>query len=253
MYGAERQQQIVIEARRQGRVEVTALAESLGVTPETVRRDLSTLENRGVLKRVHGGAIPVERLDLEPALTVRSSRLTEQKKRIAARALDEIAAGATVLLDSGSTTHALAEMLPPDRDLTVVTNSMQIGDLLSGRAGLTLFVIGGRVRGLTGAAVGEWALTALRSLTVDLAFVGTNGMSADRGLTTPDQAEASVKSAMLDAARRSVLLADASKFGTDHLHTFAGLDRIDLIVTDDALAAADAKALAARGPQVVRA
>lgn len=253
LYAPERQQQILQRARRDGRVEVNGLADDLSVTPETVRRDLTLLERRGMLQRVHGGAIPVERLGDEPTLATREARLTGEKKRIAARALEEIEDGATILLDSGSTTGAIAELLTTDRELTVVTNSVQTGSLLAAHDKVTLFVVGGRVRNRTGATVGEWAHQALRAITVDVAFIGTNGLTVGHGLTTPDQAEATVKRAMVDSARRVVVVADASKVGTDHFHTFAELSDIDRIITDSALDASTAKQLAAAGPEVTRA
>lgn len=251
MYAAERQQRILAEARHAGRVEVAALAESLGVTPETVRRDLTALELRGSLRRVHGGAIPVERLELEPALATRTKRLTAEKRRIAARALSELPAEGTILLDSGSTTMALAEMLPPDIDLTVLTNSIAAATVLRGHPGISLYVIGGRVRGATAAAVGEWAIHALDDICVDVSFIGTNGFSAHRGLTTPDQSEALVKGAMVRSARRSVLLSDSSKAGDDHLHRFAHVVDVDLVITDSALPEETVEELQAAGTEVV--
>lgn len=253
MYAAERQQRIMAEARRNGRVEVTSLAESLGVATETVRRDLTALEQRGSVRRVHGGAIPVERLELEPTLAARSSRLTDVKRRIAARVLDELPTGGTVLLDSGSTTQAVVQLLPPDLDLTVVTNSVAAAAALSTHPGITLYLLGGRVRGVTGAAVGDWATDALDGLVVDVAVLGTNGLSAARGLTTPDQAEARVKAAMVRSARRVVVATDSSKAGDDHLHRFARLDEVDLLVTDTDLADDVAAELRAAGPRVVTA
>lgn len=253
MYAAERQQRIIAQARRAGRVEVAALADVLGVAAETVRRDLTALERRGSLRRVHGGAIPVERLELEPTLATRSTRLTEVKRRIAARVLDELPIGGTVLLDSGSTTLAVVELLPPDADLTVLTNSVAAASVLSTHPGVTLYLLGGRVRGVTGAAVGEWATRALEGVTVDLAVLGTNGISAGRGLTTPDQAEALVKRAMVRAARRAVVATDSSKAGDDHLHRFADLADVDLVVTDADLADDVAAELRAAGPEVVTA
>ena len=253
MYAAERQQRIMAEARRAGRVEVASLADSLGVAAETVRRDLTALEQRGSVRRVHGGAIPVERLELEPTLAARSSRLTDVKRRIAARVLDELPTGGTVLLDSGSTTLAVVHLLPPDLDLTVVTNSVAAASALSTHPGISLYLLGGRVRGITGAAVGEWATAALDGLVVDLAVLGTNGFSAARGLTTPDQTEAFVKAAMVRSARRVLLATDSSKVGDDHLHRFATLADVDLIVTDTDLADDVAAELRAAGPQVVTA
>lgn len=248
MYAAERHQRIVDEARRNGRVAVADLADALEVTTETVRRDLSVLEDRGTLRRVHGGAIPVERL--EPTLAVRSIRSTDEKTRIAARALDEIPADGTILLDSGSTTLAIAGLLPVDISLTVVTNSVQAAALLTGRPNLTLLLLGGRVRGVTGAAVGSWASDLLGGLTVDVAFIGTNGISTRRGLTTPDEAEAAVKTAMIGAATRTVVVTDSSKVGVDHLHRFSPLDAVDLVITDSALAADDRDGLVEAGTKV---
>ncbi len=253
MYAAERQQRILAEARTAGRVEVTSLAESLGVATETVRRDLTALEQRGSVRRVHGGAIPVERLELEPSLATRSTRLTDVKRRIAARVLDELPTGGTVLLDSGSTTLAVVQLLPPDLDLTVVTNSVAAAATLSTHPGISLYLLGGRVRGVTGAAVGDWATAALEGLVVDVAVLGTNGVSAARGLTTPDQAEALVKAAMVRCARRVVVATDSSKAGDDHLHRFARLEDVDLLVTDADLADDVAAELRAAGPQVVTA
>lgn len=253
MYAAERQQRIMAEARRAGRVEVASLAQSLGVATETVRRDLTALELRGSVRRVHGGAIPVERLELEPTLATRSSRLTEVKRRIAARVLDELPTGGTVLLDSGSTTLAVVHLLPPDLDLTVVTNSVAAASALSTHPGVTLYLLGGRVRGITGAAVGEWATAALGGLVVDLAVLGTNGISAARGLTTPDQAESLVKTAMVRSARRVLVATDSSKAGDDHLHRFATLEQVDVVVTDTDLADDVAAELRAAGPRVVTA
>lgn len=238
-------------ARAAGRVEVAALAEELSVTPETVRRDLTALERRGTLRRVHGGAIPVDRLELEPTLATRTSRLTEEKRRIAVRAIEELPAEGTVILDSGSTTLAIAELFPRTLELTVLTNSVAAAALLTTHPGISLYLVGGRIRGVTGAAVGEWAVQALRDICVDVAFLGTNGFSTTRGLTTPDQSEALVKRAMVGAARRRILVSDATKSGDDHLHRFAHLGDLDLLITDTGLDADVAAEIRTLGPEVV--
>jgi DeoR family fructose operon transcriptional repressor len=253
VYAAERQQRIVEQARADGRVEVAGMATALGVTPETVRRDLTVLERHGVLRRVHGGAIPLENLGFEPRLAVRQERYTAEKERIAKRALDELPLEGTVLIDAGSTTQLLAENLPYDRELTVVTNSVPVAAAVAGRDNLTLYVVGGRVRGRTMAAVGEWATHALAGVAVDVAFLGTNGLSVRRGLTTPDQDEAASKRAMAAASRRVVVLCDHSKIGTDHFAQFASLDDVDTVITDSALDAETAAEIEAAGPTVVQA
>ena len=190
MYAAERQQRIIAEARRAGRVEVTALADSLGVAAETVRRDLTALERRGSLRRVHGGAIPVERLEVEPTLATRSGRLTDVKRRIAGprprRAAQRRQHHPRRRHDHPAPSPS---MLPPDLDLTVLTNRLAAATVLSTHPGITLYLLGGRVRGTTGAAVGDWATGALADVVVDVAIIGTNGLSVARGLTTPDQSE----------------------------------------------------------------
>ncbi|MFW7414364.1 DeoR/GlpR family DNA-binding transcription regulator [Demequina sp. SO4-18] len=252
MYAAERQQRILNQARAAGRVDVAALAEDLGVASETVRRDLTSLEQHGSLRRVHGGAIPVERLEIEPTLATRSGRLADTKRRIAAHVLDHIPTGATVVLDAGSSALAVVDALPPDRELNVITNSVAAAKALSSHAGVTLYVLGGRVRGVTGAAVGEWTTEVLSGVVADVAVVGTNGMSVRRGLTTPDQAEAQVKRALIASARRVVLAADSSKAGDDHLHRFADLAEVDVIVTDTGLPDDVVEEMRAVGPQVVR-
>jgi DeoR family fructose operon transcriptional repressor len=251
MYPEERQQAIVDRARAAGRVDVAALADELDVTTETIRRDLKVLERHGVLRRVHGGAIPVERLGFEPALAARDAVLTAEKERIAKAALAELPAEGSILLDAGTTTARLADALPLDRELVVLTNGLPIAMSLSSRPNLTVLLVGGRVRGRTLAAVDSWALHSLADSYVDVAFIGTNGVSVERGLTTPDTTEAAVKRAMVGAARRTVLLADHTKVGNDHLARFADLDDIDVIVTDSGVEPEDAERLRARGPRVV--
>ncbi|NIL42680.1 DeoR/GlpR transcriptional regulator [Salinispora arenicola] len=253
MYAEERQQEIVRLARSNGRVDVATLAGTLQVTTETIRRDLTVLERAGVLRRVHGGAIPAERLGFEPALATRDSVLIHEKERIATMALAEVPSEGSIILDAGSTTARLAEALPTDRELTVVVNSPVIATLLGSRPNLNVLLLGGRLRARTLATVEDWALRAIADLYVDVAFLGTNGCSVRRGLTTPDPAEASVKRAMIAAARRAVLLADHTKFGNDHFARFGSLTDLDLIVTDSDVEDRLAVEMESAGVRVVQA
>ncbi|HEY3752439.1 MAG TPA: DeoR/GlpR family DNA-binding transcription regulator [Pseudonocardiaceae bacterium] len=251
MYAEERQRAFLERARAQGRVDVAQLATEFSVTTETVRRDLTVLERHGLLRRVHGGAIPVERLGFEPALATRDAVMTSEKDRIAKASLAEIPAEGAILLDAGSTTARLAEHLPADRELTVVTNSVTIAMALSTRPNLTLMLIGGRLRSRTLAAVDSWALQSLRDTYVDVAFMATNGISLERGLTTPDTAEALVKRAAIASARRTVLLADHTKVGNDHFARFGDVSDVDTFITDVGIDPRVAEDLAAAGPRVV--
>lgn len=251
MYAPERHQQILETARANGRVEVSGLARALAVTPETVRRDLSALERRGVIRRVHGGAIPVERLGSEPGIADREGRASSQKDRIARAALDELPEGGSIILDAGTTTVRLAELLPLDRELTVVTHSIPVAHVLSSRPNINLHLLGGVVRPRTLAAVGEWTKAQIAELFVDVAFMGINGISVERGLTTADVAEASVKRAIVAASRRIVVLADHTKFGREEFAMVAPLSVVDTVITDLELDVELAEDVENAGPRMV--
>ncbi|WP_127126942.1 DeoR/GlpR family DNA-binding transcription regulator [Georgenia sp. SYP-B2076] len=251
MYAPERHQEILQTARAQGRVDVAGLAKAFAVTTETVRRDLTALERRGVLRRVHGGAIPVERLSVEPDVARREGHAAAEKRRIALAALEEVPEGGSLILDAGTTTARLAEMLPTDRELTVVTHSIPIAALLVTRPNIHLHLLGGSVRPRTLAAVGDWTIAQLADVFADVVFMGTNGISVERGLTTPDRAEASVKKALIASARRTVVLADHSKFGREEFALVAPLTAVDTIITDDGLDAELAAEVENAGPRVV--
>jgi DeoR family transcriptional regulator, fructose operon transcriptional repressor len=252
MYAPERQQEILRLAQQRGRVEVLSLAREFQVTAETVRRDLKALDRAGAIRRVHGGAIPAGRLDFEPDLDEREASAPGEKDRIARAALDELPPDGSVLLDAGSTTARLAASVPVDAAFTVVTHALPLAARLADHPGIDLHIVGGRVRHRTRAAVDAWALRTYGEINADLLFLATNGFSVEGGLTTPDLAEAAVKRTLIAAARRVVLLADSSKYGHEHFARFGGLDDVDLVITDTALDADDARAVESKGPEVRR-
>ncbi|MFI1797896.1 DeoR/GlpR family DNA-binding transcription regulator [Streptomyces sp. NPDC020379] len=253
MYAPERQQEILRIARESGRVDVLSLAEEFQVTAETVRRDLKALDRAGLVRRVHGGAIPAGRLDFEPDLAEREATAAGEKDAIARAALAELPADGSVIIDAGTTAARLAGLLPLDSTLTVVTHALPVAARLADHPGIALHLIGGRVRHRTRAAVDAWALRAYAEVHADVAFLATNGFSPDGGLTTPDLAEAAVKRAAAAAARRVVLLADSGKYGQRHFARFGDLSAVDVLITDAGLADEDARAVEAAGPAVVRA
>jgi len=252
MYAPERQQAILRLARDGGRVDVLSLAEEFQVTAETIRRDLKALDRAGLVRRVHGGAIPAGRLDFEPDLTERESTAADEKDRIAKAALAELPADGTVILDAGTTVARLAAALPLESSLTVVTHSLPIAARLADHPGIQLHLVGGRVRHRTRAAVDAWALRAYAEIRADVLFVAANGFSAEHGLTTPDLAEAAVKRAAVAAARRVVLLADSGKHGQEHFARFGGLGDVDLLITDTGLAPEAATGIESGGTEVQR-
>lgn len=234
MYAAERHQAIAALMRESGRLSVADLAERFEVTAETARRDLATLERAGLLRRVHGGAVATTALTMiEQGVAERDSTRATQKSDIAKAAVALLPrTGGAVLLDAGTTTARLASLMPVDRELFVVTNSVGIAGRLAGFAGLQLRLLGGRVRGVTQACVGDETVRALDDLRLDVAFVGANAVSARHGLSTPDPDEAAVKRAMVRCARQVVVLADSSKLGTEALVRFAAPSEVHTLVTD---------------------
>ncbi|MEU1872864.1 DeoR/GlpR family DNA-binding transcription regulator [Streptomyces sp. NPDC048376] len=253
MYAPERQQEILRLARDGGRVDVVSLAEEFQVTAETIRRDLKALDRAGLLRRVHGGAIPAGRLDFEPDLAERESTAADEKDRIARAALAQLPAEGTLILDAGTTVARMAAAIPPEASLTVVTHSLPIAARLADHPGIQLHLVGGRVRNRTRAAVDAWALRAYGEIRADVAVVAANGFSVEHGLTTPDLAEAAVKRAALTAARRVVLLADSSKYAQEHFARFGALSDVDLLITDNGLTPEDAGDVERAGTEVVRA
>lgn len=253
MYAPERHEAIATLVRQRGRVAVSEVASSFGVTTETVRRDLAHLERAGLIRRVHGGAVPVSSLStVERGMAERLGASSEQKDGIARAALRYLpSSGGSLVLDAGTTTGRLASILPTDRKLTVVTNSVPVAALVVGNPGLRLQLLGGRVRNTTHAAVGELTVNELQGFVVDVAFVGTNGVSAEYGLTTPDREEAMVKRAMVGCARQVVVLADSSKVGQTHLIRFADAGAVDVLVTDSGIDQDTQAELEAAGVEVV--
>jgi DeoR family transcriptional regulator, fructose operon transcriptional repressor len=253
VYAEERQQAIASVVISRGRASVAELAQAYEVTTETVRRDLAVLDRAGVLRRVHGGAVPVRALHVvEPAVSEREITRADHKDAIARAATEFFPlSGASVLFDAGTTTARVAALLPADRELVVVTNAVPIAARLATMPSVSLQLLGGRVRGLTQAAVGEQVLRVLNTLRIDIAFIGTNGISIGHGLSTPDSDEAAVKRAMVQSANYVVVVADSSKVGHEDFVSFAPIDKVDALVTDSEISAADRAQLTQHGVEVV--
>ena len=265
MFAEERQQLIVGLIVASGRASVTDLADRFSITTETVRRDLAALEAAGSVRRVHGGAVSPDRFSTnEESILVRTDQRQPEKIRIAEAALALIPRDRTgsILIDAGSTTEALAELLAgrtaataaisgPGAELVVITHSLPIAAKLSGEPGIALHLLGGKVRGLTQAAVGQSTVEAARRIRPDIAFIGTNGIHAAFGLSTPDPEEAAVKAAFVQSARRIVVLADASKLDAETLVQFASLKDLDTLITDTKPSQDLSDALADAGVEVV--
>jgi DeoR/GlpR family transcriptional regulator of sugar metabolism len=252
MQAEERQHRILATARGDGGVDVGKLAADLAVAPETIRRDLRTLEQHGLIRRTHGGAYPVETARFETSLAMRTTRRVAEKRRIAAAAVELLADAETVFIDEGFTPQLIAEALPTDRPLTVVTASLTTAAVLADNPSITVLMLGGRVRGRTLATVDHWATRMLAGFVIDLAYVGANGISREHGLTTPDPAVADVKAQVVRVARRLVFAGVHTKFGASSFCRFAEVADLETIITETALPAAEGHRYSLLGPQVIR-
>ncbi len=250
MLGSQRRSLILTLVEESGAVRVADLVERLGVSDMTIRRDIERLSADGLLERVHGGALaigaaPSAPAGEEPGFSAKSTLQLTQKSAIAAAAWKHIAPGSTIGLSAGTTTFELARLVRDTADLTIVTNSVPVAQLLheSAAPGQTVVLTGG-VRTPSDALVGPVAVGALRTLHVDLLFLGAHGIDARAGLTTPNLVEAETNRALVAAARDVCVLVDSSKWGTVGLSTFAELADVDVLITDSGLPPGARSALA---------
>jgi DeoR/GlpR family transcriptional regulator of sugar metabolism len=233
----QRHEVILAELRRRGAVRVSDLSALLGVSDMTVRRDLETLDRSGLLDKVHGGAtLRDERTTDEPGFEAKSQRNTREKHAIAMAAAGLVRPGTAIGITAGTTTWQLAFHLLDIADLTVVTNSVRVADVLhqSHRSDRTVVLTGG-LRTPSDALVGPVTVSALRSLHLDLVFMGVHGMSNRAGFTTPNLMEAETNGAFVEATEHLVVLADHTKWGVTGLCSMAPLHAASVLVTDRGL------------------
>jgi DeoR/GlpR family transcriptional regulator of sugar metabolism len=252
MQADDRQRRILARVRADGHVDVGTLALELSVAPETVRRDLRVLDDHGLVRRTHGGAEPVDTAGFETGLPSRSNSQFAEKRRIAIAAADRLGDAETVFIDEGHTAQLVAEALPTDRPLTVVTASLPAAAALAASPSLTVLLLGGRVRGLTMATVDHWVLRMLGEMVIDLAYLGANGISRERGLTTPDPAVGAVKAQAIACSRRRIFVGAHTKFGAASFIKFAEVSEFEALITDSGLSQTDANRYAVLGPRVIR-
>ncbi len=251
--GHDRRAQILARVRGSGHIAVSDLAETLDVAKETVRRDLRVLEDNGLVRRAHGGAYPVEGANFESNLAYRSGSLVAEKQRIAAAVMDELGTAESIFIDEGFTPLLIAEELARSgRRLTVVTASLPGAAALAVSTAVEVILLGGRVRGRTMGTVDDWATGMLGTFVLDLAILGANGVTRDRGLTVPTTAVAAVKAKAMEVARRRIFAGVHTKFGVTSFCQFAAVSDFETLITDAGLSAHEAGRYAAMGPQVIR-
>jgi DeoR/GlpR family transcriptional regulator of sugar metabolism len=252
-HGEERRRQILAHARGTGHIAVGELAEELDVAVETVRRDLKLLEDHGLVRRTHGGAYPVEGAGFESSLSYRAGSWVAEKRRIAAAVVDQFGPAETVFIDEGFTPQLVAEELARSgRTATVVTASLAAAVALTPSFAVEVILLGGRLRSRTLGTVDRWATDMLSEFVLDLAVLGANGITRDRGLTVPNTAVAAVKGKAMEVSRRHIFAGIHTKFGITSFCRFADVSDFETLVTDTVLSAHEAQRFSAMGPQVLR-
>ena len=236
--------------RERGILRVEELAVELGVSLATVRRDLAELEAAGDLRRIHGGAMLPESRAEEPLFDDKTAMAASEKQRIAEAALKLIGPRDIIYLDGGSTVLALARLLAPLTQITVVTNSLRVAQVL-GNGGTRMILTGGECRPISQTLVGPLTRTVLEQMHLDIAFMGTIGVSAEQGLTTTDPAEAFTKEQAMTRTSRNVLLADGSKFGKTSFVRFGTLARLSTVISDKQMPTAQRKAFQRAGVETI--
>jgi DeoR family transcriptional regulator, aga operon transcriptional repressor len=236
---AERVGAILEHLSAHGSVSVAELAGDLAVSPATIRRDLELLDDQRLLTRTHGGAV-AQGVMYELPLRYKTARHKEEKRRIAAEAAGRVADGEAVGLTGGTTTTEVARVLVERQRLTVVTNALNIASELAIRPSLKLVVTGGWARSESYELVGPLAEQSLAGLNLDTVFMGVDGISFEAGLTTHHEVEAHTNLALMERARRVVVVADSSKIGRTSFARICSIERVHELITDGG---ADAAAL----------
>jgi DeoR family transcriptional regulator, aga operon transcriptional repressor len=246
----ERRRAIVDFVNQNGRARVGELAAKFGSSEITIRRDLDLLHERGLIYRTHGGALPIRAgLESDRDLTQRELQHPREKSKIAVAAARMVKEGESIILDSGSTTTAIARALRGFQQLTVITNAINIASELAG-SNVDVILTGGMLRKNSYSLVGPIAEESLRRLKVDILFLGVDGFDTHSGVSTPNLLEAQLNRLMVSIATRVVAVCDSSKFGRSSLSSIVPISNIHGVITDKQISKADLRALKKAGLQV---
>ncbi len=232
MFAEERKQMIVEIVNTNVKTTVAELCNRFSVSPATVRNDLRDLEESGLLKRTHGGAISNKRANFEPDAYQKEVERMAQKRAIAQIAAAYVNEGDTIAIDTGTTTFEFAKLLVDYQNLTVVTNDLQIAAFLEQHSPAHIIIAGGAVRRNFHCTAGQKAIDTLADLNVDRTFIAANGVSIKRGVTTPNIDTAYVKEKLVALGDEVILLADSTKIDKVSFVKFAELKQVDVLITD---------------------
>lgn len=226
----ERRSYIEKRLAAEGSIRVAELARLFDVSSETIRKDLISLEEKGLAVKAYGGAVALGGTS-EPSFSEKAVTHLEEKRRIAEAALMRVENGMSLILDGGSTLYVFAQALTIKKDITVFTNGLKAAQLLD-EYGITTYVLGGQVRHNSNSIVGSWAMRGLKEIRVDIAVLGTSGFRGRSGPCVENFSEAELKTAMIEAGNRVIVLGDSSKATSQAVIEFARWDEIDELITD---------------------
>lgn len=239
MISSQRQHVILSRLRTRGAVRITALSKELGVSSMTIRRDIAELADKGLLKRVHGGAVTTSTLLAEPLFSVKSQMDVGLKDAIARRAIDYVSPGDVIAIGGGTTAYIFAQHLLESENssgVTILTNSIPVAELVQAMENKDAEVIvTGGVLSRSSSLVGPIADKVISSLRVNTLFLGTHSVSMPRGFLTPNSLESATDAALINIADRRIVLADHTKWDNTSLSMFASFESIDVLITDDGL------------------
>lgn len=230
MLGAQRKSHLLAILDRDGRVVAKDVARDLGLSEDSIRRDLRELADEGRLVRVYGGALPIPPADRP--VDQRADLATESKQRVAQLAVSQITPGATIVLDAGTTTLAMTRMLPHGADLTVITPSPAVALAVAEHSEARIVMIGGELSRFSMVAGGPLAMEAVQQLAADLFFLGVTGIDPVHGLTTGDLGDAATKRAIAARCTQTLALGSEEKIGATSRYPVLDLERVAGIIVD---------------------
>jgi len=234
MFPEERKSKILESLNKYGKVKVCDLSHQYEVSEVTIRRDLQELEEDELIQRVHGGAVLNDNTKFEPTFSEKIDKFYDEKESVGKLAASIIVDGDTIVLDAGTTTLSIAKHIIA-KNITVLTNSVDVAYELAKKQDVEVIVTGGKLRWKTRAMVGPVADNTIKSFRVDKAFIGTNGLCIINGLTTPNIIEANTKREMIKIAKQTIVVCDHTKFNAVSFAKIVDLNNIDIIITDKQL------------------
>jgi DeoR/GlpR family transcriptional regulator of sugar metabolism len=234
LFREERRQQIIRVAENQQRVTVDGLAKLFSVSPVTIRTDFAWLEQNGLIRRTHGGAVPALPQRVDIAFAAREQAQQNEKERIGLAAANLVQNGDSIALDASTTALHLARNLRGIKEITIITNGIRVAEEIANYPGLTIMLLGGLIRPTSLSVVGNWSEALIGQINIGKAFVGAKGFTLTEGLTDVDGEEVKLKQALVASAREVIAIIDHTKWGQVGLATFCPVDRIRRIITDRA-------------------